>query len=247
MTGIMFKQLSYVVTFALICSLLMALTIIPVLCSKYLRVRPISEAKHPLLNHITVAGQRLLDGLDNNYQQAIHWALDHRKTVVATALLVIAGTVSLVPLIGVELMPESDEGEVRVNLELPTGSRIEVTDQIARRIEDIIASSVPEAEHLLSEIGGGGWDASSTHTAGIRINLKDKKDRIRSSQEIATVLRQKIPPMPGVLIRTRSSGGMMFRGMGGGDGDRLSIEVRGYDLDDGAELARRVHEVAYQG
>jgi HAE1 family hydrophobic/amphiphilic exporter-1 len=243
MTGIMFKQLSYVVTFALICSLLMALTIIPVLCSKYLRVRPISEAKHPLLNHITVAGQRLLEGLDNNYQQAIHWALDHRKTVVATALLVIVGTMALVPLIGVELMPESDEGEVRVNLELPTGSRIEVTDQIARRIEDIIASSVPEAEHLLSEIGGGGWDASSTHTAGIRINLKDKKDRGRSSQEIATVLRQKIPPMPGVLIRTRSSGGMMFRGMGGGDGDRLSIEVRGYDLDDGAELARRVQEV----
>jgi HAE1 family hydrophobic/amphiphilic exporter-1 len=242
MTGIMFKELSYVVTFALLCSLLMALTLIPVLCSKYLRVRPISEARHPLLNHITMAGARLLDTLDANYQGAIHWALDHRKTVVLTALFLMISTAALVPLIGFELMPESDEGEVRVDMELPTGTRIEVTDEVTRRIEDIIARTVPEGEHILSEIGGGGWQSSATHEGEIRITLRDKKDRTRSSEEIAVMLRQKIPPMPGVLIRTRSSGGMMFRGMRG-DGDRLSIEVRGFDLAQGADLARQVKEV----
>jgi HAE1 family hydrophobic/amphiphilic exporter-1 len=242
MTGIMFKELSYVVTFALLCSLVMALTLIPVLCSRYLRVRPISEAKHPVLNHITMSGARLLDTLDANYQAAIHWALDHRKTVVLASLVLMASAATLVPLIGFELMPESDEGEVRLDMELPTGTRIEVTDEVTRRMEDIIARTVPESEHVLSEVGGGGWQASATHEGEIRITLRDKKDRTRSSEEIAQMLRKAIPSMPGVLIRTRSSGGMMFRGMRD-DGDRLSIEVRGYDLAQGAELARDVKEL----
>jgi hydrophobic/amphiphilic exporter-1 (mainly G- bacteria), HAE1 family len=243
MTGIMFKQLSYVVTFSLICSLLMALTIIPVLCSRYLHVEPVAEAKHPILNHITMAGKHLLDALDENYQQAIHWALDHRWTVIATAAALVAGTLFLTPLIGYELMPETDEGEVRINLEMPTGTRIEVTDEMARRIEDIIAREVPESEHILSETGGGGWEASTTHTGSIRVTLRDRKDRQRSSQEIAASLRQKIPMVPGVLLRTRSSGGQMFMRFGQQGSDRLSVEVRGYDLAAGSDLARRVKEI----
>lgn len=242
MTGIMFRQLSYVVTFSLMCSLLMALTLIPVLCSKYLRVRPISETRHPVLNHITMAGRRLLDALDENYQQAIHWALDHRKTVIVTALGTVAMAAVLIPLIGVELMPETDEGEVRVSLELPTGSRIEVTDEVAGRIEAMLMKDFPEADHLLTEIGGGGFEASATHTANIRLALKERKNRKRSSQEIAAAIRQKIPPAPGVLIRTRAGGSMMFRRMSQ-DSDRLSVEVRGYDLAAGSDLARDVKEI----
>jgi HAE1 family hydrophobic/amphiphilic exporter-1 len=242
MTGIMFKQFSYVVTFSLACSLLMALTLIPVLCSKYLRVRPISEKRHPVLNHIAAAGQRLLDTLDGNYQQAIHWSLDHRKTVVTGALILVAGATLLVPLIGFELTPDTDEGEVRVNLELPTGSRIEATDGIARRIERTVEESVPEAEHILTEVGGGGWEASTTHTGSLRITLKDRRDRSRSSQDIATMLRQRIPAMPGVLIRTRAGGGNRLMRMSQSD-DRLSVEIRGYDLQTGAELARKVKEI----
>ncbi len=243
MSGIMFKQLSYVVTFALVCSLLMALTLIPVLCSRYLRVEPISEARHPVLNHIVMAGKRFLDTLDVNYQQAIHWALDHRKTVVMIALVLVAGTFFLVPLIGYELMPETDEGEIRLNLEMPTGTRIEVTDEMSRRIEDIIIKEVPETQHLLAEIGGGGWEASGTHTGSIRITLADRKNRQRSSQEIADLLRRRIPVMPGVLVRTRSSGGMMFRRFADSGSDRLSVEVRGYDLTAGSDLARQVKEI----
>jgi HAE1 family hydrophobic/amphiphilic exporter-1 len=63
MTGIMFKQLSFVVTFSLLCSLLMALTLVPVLCSKYLNIQPISEQRHPFLNHVAMSGKRLLDAL----------------------------------------------------------------------------------------------------------------------------------------------------------------------------------------
>jgi HAE1 family hydrophobic/amphiphilic exporter-1 len=240
MSGIMFRQLSYVVIFFQVFSLFMGLTLVPVLCSKYLRVRPISEARHPMLNHITMAGQRILDKLDEKYQGAIHWALDHKKLVVLTSVALMAATFPLIPLIGVELMPETDEGEVRVRVEMPTGTRIDATDEICRRIEGLVVREVPEAQHIQTEVGGTSfWDASSTHIADIRLTLKDRNERTRSTQEIAAVIRQKLPPMPGVLIRTRAGGNRMFR-MGNENEDRLSVEVRGFDIREASELANQV-------
>jgi HAE1 family hydrophobic/amphiphilic exporter-1 len=243
MSGIMFRQLSYVVIFFQVFSLFMGLTLVPVLCSKYLRVRPVSEARHPMLNHITMAGQRILDKLDEKYQGAIHWALDHKKLVVLISVALMAATFPLIPLIGVELMPETDEGEVRVRVEMPTGTRIEVTDEICRRLESLVVREVPEAEHIQTEVGGTSfWESSSTHIADIRLTLKDRNERTRSSQEIAATIRQKLPPMPGVLIRTRAGGSRMFR-MGNENEDRLSVEVRGFDIRQASELANQVKTV----
>ena len=243
MSGIMFRQLSYVVIFFQVFSLFMGLTLVPVLCSKYLRVRPVSEARHPTLNHIALAGQRILDKLDEKYQGGIHWALDHRKSVVLVSVGLMGATLLLVPLIGVELMPETDEGEVRVRVEMPTGTRIDATDEICRRIETMVLREVPEAEHIQTEIGGSSFfETSSTHVADIRLTLKDRKERTRSTQEIAAAIRQKLPPMPGVLIRTRAGGNRMFR-MGNESEDRLSVEVRGFDIREASELATQVKTV----
>ena len=243
MSGIMFRQLSYVVIFFQIFSLFMGLTLVPVLCSKYLRVRPVSEARHPMLNHITLAGQRILDKLDEKYQSGIHWALDHRKSVVLVSLALMAATLPLVPLIGVELMPETDEGEVRVRVEMPTGTRIDATDEVCRRIESLVVREVPETEHIQTEVGGTSfWETSSTHIADIRLTLKDRKERTRSTLEIAAAIRQKLPPMPGILIRTRAGGNRMFR-MGNENEDRLSVEVRGFDIREASELANQVKTV----
>jgi hydrophobic/amphiphilic exporter-1 (mainly G- bacteria), HAE1 family len=243
MSGIMFRQLSYVVIFFQIFSLFMGLTLVPVLCSKYLRVRPVSEARHPMLNHITLAGQRLLDKLDEKYQSGIHWALDHRKSVVLVSVALMAATLPLVPVIGVELMPETDEGEVRVRVEMPTGTRIDATDEVCRRIESLVVREVPETEHIQTEVGGTSfWETSSTHIADIRLTLKDRNERTRSTQEIAAAIRQKLPPMPGILIRTRAGGNRMFR-MGNENEDRLSVEVRGFDIREASELANQVKTV----
>ena len=245
MAGIMFKQLSMVVAFSLICSLLMALTLIPVLCSKYLRVRPVSEADHPVLHGIATSGQRFLDQLDENYQGIVSWALDHKLIIVGVAALLVAGTAFLVPLIGVELMPETDEGEVRVYLEMPTGTRYEVTDEVSRRIEEIISEAVPEIDHMMTEIGGtGSWSRSGTYLSSIRITLKDKAERTRSSQEISAEIRKRIPPMPGVLLRIRPGGGMFFMRMGrSSEDDRLTVEVRGHDMEKSRQVAMDVKDM----
>ncbi|HSE99054.1 MAG TPA: efflux RND transporter permease subunit, partial [Blastocatellia bacterium] len=243
MTGIMFMQLSYVVSFSLACSLLVALTLIPVLCAKYLRVRPPDVKAHPMMNRLIETSGRMLDGLDARYQRAIQWSLAHRKSVVIGAALLFAGSMALVPLIGFEMMPETDEGEVRVDLELPAGTRVEVTDELTRRIEEILRREVPEAEHTLTEVGGGGWMSSNTHIGEVRLRLVEKAKRDRSSQEIADALRSKINIQPGLITRARAGGGsFMTRMMPTSGGDRVSVEIRGYDMIVASDLAKTVKD-----
>jgi HAE1 family hydrophobic/amphiphilic exporter-1 len=243
MSGVIFKELSFVVTFSLLCSLLVALTLVPVLCAKYLRVRMPDAQAHPWLNKIVERSGGMLNWLDEQYQMAIRWSLNHRKTVVFGATALFVGSLALVPLIGFEMMPETDESEVRVSLEFSPGTKIEVTDEASKRIEGILKREVPEMEHMMSEVGGGGWMSSSTHTSDIRLQLVDKSKRNRSSQDIVSALRNKLNIQPGLLVRARSSSNnsMMSR-MGGSSGDRVSVEIRGYDLATADQLAKRIKD-----
>ncbi len=243
MTGLTFKELSYVVTFSLLCSLLVALTLIPVLCSKYLRVRPPDEKAHPLLNRIVQKSGRMLETLDENYQRIIHWALSNRKTVVFGAIILFLGSLTLIPLIGVEMMPETDENEVRVSIELAPGTRLEVTDALSKQVEEKIKKLVPEAERILVEVGGGGWQSSQMHVSDIQVQLMDKSKRSRSSQEIVNQLRPQLNLGPGVMVRARASGGQFMRRMGNQGGERVSVEIRGFDMLVASDIAKQVKDV----
>jgi hydrophobic/amphiphilic exporter-1 (mainly G- bacteria), HAE1 family len=244
MSGIMFKQLAYIVAFSQLFSLLIGLTLVPVLCSKYLRVRPPDAAQHPFMNKIVRVSGRALETLDENYQRAIHWSLAHRKTVLLGSALLLAGSLALIPLIGFEMMPETDESEIRVDLELSPGTRIEVMDELSKRAEGIIRREVPETQLMLVEVGGGGWMSSSMHRSEIRVQLAEKSKRKRSSQQIVNALRPKLNIQPGMIVRARSSSNnMMMRRTGGDQSDRVSIEIRGYDMAVAADLARRVKDI----
>ena len=122
-TSVVFSQLAYTVAFALFCSLLVALTLIPVLCSKYLHTELPSAETSPLLYKLTMGTREKLEALDGFYQRVLGWALAHRKTVISGALVSIVVTVFFLPYIGVELSPQTDEGQVNVNLELATGTK----------------------------------------------------------------------------------------------------------------------------
>jgi HAE1 family hydrophobic/amphiphilic exporter-1 len=243
MSGIMFQQLAYVIAFALLSSLIVALTIIPVLCSRYLRIAEPDARRHPTLQKIVHRSGEMLDWLDLEYQKAIHWALAHRRTVAYGTVALLAGSLLLSPMIGFELMPETDEGEVRVSLELPAGTRVETTAAVSEEIEALVLREVPETEHVLTEVGGGGWRESNTHTASIRLQLVDRSERERSSQEIANALRPKLMRRPGVRAFARAGGGNFMMRMGRGGEDRIGIEIRGHDLQVASALALQVKEI----
>ena len=243
MSGIMFRQLAYVIAFSLFSSLLVALTIVPVLCSKYLEVSEPDRTRHPVLQKVVHRSGEFLHWLDVEYQKIIHWALDNRRRVAYGTGALLLGSTLLFPLIGFELMPETDESEVRVRIELPPGTRIETTSVLAEEIEAMVLRDVPETEHVLTEVGGGGWRGSQTHRADIRLQLVARSERDRSTQEIADALRPKLMDRPGMRAFARAGGGMWLMRMGRGGEDRVSVEIRGHDTQVADALAQQIKDV----
>ncbi|MBI2818662.1 MAG: efflux RND transporter permease subunit [Acidobacteria bacterium] len=241
-TSVMFSQLAYTVAFALFCSLLVALTLIPVLCSKYLQVEPPSAERHPWLHSLVQGLGSSLERLDLHYQKTLGWALHHRKTVVLGAAASFAVTLLFIPYIGVELAPETDESQVNINLDLASGMRLEETDAVARRMEEIVRREVPEIDNIVVQAGGGGGPFNPGGSrAQIQLRLVDRKNRDRTTQEIAASLNETLNVEPGVRVRANASGGSMnFLRGGAGSDERASVEIRGYDIEYADTLAQHV-------
>ena len=239
MSGIMFKQLSYVVGFALACSLVVALTLVPMLASR-VRTPVMVDSEGGKLFRIT--GQFFI-WMENEYKNLLRFALNHRILILGSTLMVLIGCLFLIPLVGVELMPASDESEVRVNAEMAVGTRLALVDNAFKKIEAIVQQEVPEIDNTVSFIGGSTWQARGGNAGSMRIALKPVSQRTRSSDEIAADLRRKLVFMPGVKIRTRAGQGLFILRIGTGGDDKVQVEVRGYDLETSDILARRVQEV----
>jgi HAE1 family hydrophobic/amphiphilic exporter-1 len=192
------------------------------------------------------ASDRVLNKMDEVYARALHKSLLHRPTVFGTGIALFVLAIYLSQFIGVELQPQTDEGEVMVDAELAVGTRVESTEAVLLRLEEAIKESVPEATMLITSAGGGGgmMGGGSGHRGNVNIRLVPKDERERTSEEIAVALRRDLAGMPGVIVRARPSGGQQMRGMPGGnqggDGSRFSVEIRGHDLDISKRLAQDV-------
>jgi HAE1 family hydrophobic/amphiphilic exporter-1 len=244
MSGIMFKQLAYVVSFSLLCSLFVALTLVPMLSSRILRPTQLANP-HPKKwkERVVILLHKFFRQLENNYKRVLHYALDHRFLVLGITALLLVGSIALIRLVGSEFMPATDEGEVRVTVEMEVGTRLNIMDEKFRMIAEIIRREVPEQQSIEEGIGGGGWRGGA-NTGNITIKLKPKSERSRSSEAIASDLRRKLSSIPGVIIRTRASGGQMMFGIRGGGGqERVQVEIRGYNLEMGEALAQQVKKI----
>lgn len=234
MAGVMFKQLAAVVSFALLCSLFVSLTLVPMLASRILsnQSRDPSGRETWGQKFYRVTG-RFFTAMEDGYRDLLRLALSHRPTVIVSSVLLLGGSLLLIPLLGVEMMPRTDEGEVRVEAEMETGTRIDLVDEKVRQMEPIIRRAVPEISYMISFVGGT--------SGGMRLSLKPLDQRTRSSEDIAAVLRRELAGIAGVRIRTRASQ-TGFQINLGPSGDNMTIEIRGYDLVVADELARRVQK-----
>jgi HAE1 family hydrophobic/amphiphilic exporter-1 len=127
-SSILFKQLSIVVIFSLGMSLFVAVTLVPVLCAKLLRLPPPVEQRAGLSGRLFTFSERALDSLDEFYRRVLHRSLVHRPTVILGGAALFVAALVLLPRVGFELMPQTDEGEVTVDAELAVGTRIERRD-----------------------------------------------------------------------------------------------------------------------
>ncbi len=242
MSGIIFQQMAFVVSFALICSLLVALTLIPMLSSRWLRYQPAQHYKNEnTLHKIYALSEDLLKKVESIYSNLLDKALHRRKAVVLSMAGLFILSVILVRFIGMELMPAADESEVRVDMEMAVGTRLETLDKTVLQVEEIVNRQVPEKIAVMTRAGGGGFRSGGGHTAEIRITVVPRAERKRSSEQIANDLRKKLSNIPGVTIRTRAGQGLFLLRLGSGDANNITVEVRGYDLATAQSLAQQVN------
>ncbi len=244
-TGVMFKQLAYIVAFSLFCSMVISLTIVPMMTSIFLKNVVTKEEK---ATQNVGWFKSLSDAMVGVILKIQNWALNKVLSYRATTFFVlgclIAFACSLISLMGTEFMPTADEGEVRVSVELEEGSRLSLVDEIFKKVETVIKEKVPERDIMFTNVGGG--RSSSVNKGDIRIPLKASNERKRSSAQIAAALRKDLSGIPGTVIRTREGQGMFMMRMGSGS-DKVQLEIRGYDIETadalGAQVAKLIKEV----
>ncbi|TSA52630.1 MAG: efflux RND transporter permease subunit, partial [Planctomycetaceae bacterium] len=242
MSGVMFKQLASVVSFALLCALMVALTLVPVMSSKFLHPGTV-HVKETWLARLNIISVRFFASMEDSYKRLLHFALDRTGIVVIAVVLLLIGSFALVPFVGVEFMPTTDEGEVRINAEMEVGTRMEVLGEKFKLIEAIVKREVPEIKNTVVSIGGTSWRSQGSHSGQMRIALVPRAERSRSSEQIASVLRRQLSNIPGVTIRTRAGQGLFILRMGTGGTEKVQIEIRGYDLETADALAERVKKI----
>jgi len=231
-SGILFKEMAYVIIFALMCSLTVALSLVPMLASRLLT----SSRQHlrgpaSRTNRWAAVANSVFLGLENAYLDLLRWVLGHRLVTVCTAAAVLAASLLLLPLIGSEFLPPSDEGEVRVTGKMEIGTRLDLVDGQTRIMEQIVQLAVPEAVASVVSVGSTGWRADAGAEGEIRMSLLPATQRDRSNVEIAQDLRRRLDGrVPGMEIRTRAPQGqfLLERLLGGDEG--LTIEIRGHEL-----------------
>lgn len=238
--GILFKQLAWVVFFSLAASLMVALTVVPVL-AHHLLGRPGQARTGRFLSRLSRAGSSSQTGLDNVYQGLLRWCLRHRFTVVAAAALLLSSSLFLYQGIGSEFMPRADEGNVLILAETEAGSKIEETDRAFRQLEAIVNQEVTEPYRNFTHFGQFGWRARGKNNGHVHIWLGSRNTRERSDQDIVRALRRRVGEVPGVRARVRASSGLwIFRRLGFSDNDNLDVRIRGHDLGQLQRLARQV-------
>lgn len=242
-TGILFQELAYVIVFALVASLLVSLSLVPVLASKLLSSAPDAEGARPgRLRRLAAALAVAFDRLDAAYRDLVRRVLRHRPATIVAAVAALAGSLLLLPLIGTEFLPPSDEGEVRVTGEMELGTRLDLVDRQTRLIEEVVKEAVPEAVAAVTSVVGGSGDEA---VGQIRLSLVAAGERDRSNSEVAADLRRRLAgQIPGMEIRIRApQGSFALNRLLGNAEEGIAIEIRGYDLavlDALAEEVRRV-------
>ncbi len=240
MAGLMFKQLGWITAIIMIVSTIGALTLIPMLCSQFLRFKPKTGRIHDL---IFGNFNKFINWISRGYGHLISWCIGHRTIVVMISLVVFVATVGLLgPGMKTEFMPKSDEGRITLQLELPAGTGQDVTRALAHELHGKFVAAVPEIVNCSYSLGQADSDNAfaamqnnGTHVVSYNINVGSMEDRERSSGQIADVIRGILADYPEFKkVRVTEGGG----GMGGAS--TVDVEIYGYDFNTTDRVAREI-------
>lgn len=231
LVSILFKELSLTVAMSLGASLVISLTLVPMLSSKLLKI-DVAEGKgrqgrFKLFNFFYDAFDKGFAKIENGYKRLLAGALNRRKTTVFVALAVFVGSMASIAAVGMEFMPASDEGQFSISIEMPNGYELENVDELTTRIEGML-EGIEEVETIFSNVGSSGnsFRGGGSNNSSINVVLKKMDQRERQTIEIADQVRAMLKDIPGAKIGVSASSSMSF-----GGGSPVNIKIKGDDLD----------------
>jgi len=232
-SGVLFRELAYVIVFSLVCALMVSLSLTPMLASRLLRPREKGDGEGASKSALSTKGEGREGWLERGYRGLLEASLGNRALTVMVALALLAGSVLLVPWIGSEFMPPSDEGEVRITGELEVGSRLDLVDRQTEVMEALALEALgDDATAWVTSVGAGGWNPGDAAQGEMNITLKPALERERSNVEVAEDLREAVEGrVPGMTIRTRAPQGQFLLERILRTAEGITVEVRGYDLE----------------
>mgnify|MGYP002606496879 CR=1 FL=1 len=228
MAGMMFKEFCITIVALLLSSLIISVTLVPLLCyfllgsTKQKSVKPQGSGATPITEK----------PLSRVYRSSLNFLITHRWAGIALTVVICIVSVLSVSQAGMELIPEMDEGQVSVTVSMPNGSTMEDTAAIEDRIAAIAVDTIPELEQIYYSTGSSTSIMSSSSGASVTISLVDLDQRDRSSADIAKQLRRDLQDIAGCELTVSTSSTMSMST----DSD-ISVELTGDDYDQLAETA----------
>lgn len=234
--GVMFNDMAITICFSLFCALLVSLTLIPLLSSRFLYID--NRARISILKKLSVLIDSGFQHFSEGYTALLTGCLNHRKTTLAVALVTFLGSLALIPRLGMDFFPSMDQGNFEITLERAPGTSLRATEETFRRIENIIHDTIPELKNQHSNIGIGeafGAFAKGSYAGTINVNLTEREERQRSQMEIETALRKELDQIPGITYSI-SQGQFLNE-----EGD-IIIYLYGDDLDTSRTLSEQIKQ-----
>lgn len=253
LTGIaklLFIPLVVTISVSLFASFFVSRTVTPLMCYKALEgEREVNPDSKKLSDRLQIKTRVFFDKLDDLYESSLAYCIKRKKFVLISIFVFAVISFGLFKFIGTEFFPDTDENQFNINILLPVGSRIEMTESIVKRVERIVIDNVPEANTVTSDIGvpnsksGSAFGGNAgSHAASVQISLKPRGERKRDVFEIIKALRPKVQAIAGANFYLNPSGFLRFL-LNFGSSAPIDVAILGYDFDDADKLSKQVFDV----
>ena len=253
LTGIaklLFIPLVITITVALFASFFVSRTVTPLLCLKAMTGETeINKDSKKFTDRFNLYAKKLLDGMDNFYENVLSFSLSHKKLVIFSILIFSLLSLGLFNFIGTEFFPDSDESQFNISIKKPVGTRVEETEKFVQEVEKMVKENVPEATTIISDMGVPGSRSGSlfgsnsgSHSASVQVSLISPSDRKRTVFEIVNQIRPKLLTLPGAQIFVNTGGFLKFL-MNFGSSAPIDVAILGYKFDEAEKLSKRIFEI----
>lgn len=228
--GIFFKPLGWIICICVTTSTITAISLTPMLCSKLLKLRDEDEQAGKKFSFYAWS-QKWLVKMDAGYEKIIRWVLNHKTVTIVSMCALFVGSMFLAPFLSTEFFPQNDQSNINVYAKMQQGQRVEMTKELAMKVDSVIRTRVPEIR-IISVSYGSEEEASfasmmsktGNNIFNMRMRTTDLADRDRSVFAMADDIRQILREFPEILDYEVSFG------MGGTTSNTVDLEVFGHDF-----------------